>query len=108
MTADQRVEISFDERKNIMAESNTNGNGTEVTTVSAVRPTIHLVLQGKSAVASWLAKFLISSGTNAFLPFWTNIAELDVISILQGAWAAESTCICGSAENVRLLLASVD
>jgi hypothetical protein len=132
-----------------MAKNNANGNGTDVTTVSAVTPTIHLVLQGKggigkSVIASWLAEFLVSrgqpvrcidgdpvnrslsqykalpvekldllsqeglvmrarydgligrfltdgavfvvdSGATAFLPFWTNIVESDVISILRGA-----------------------
>jgi len=58
MTAIQRVEILFDDRKNIMAKSNRNGDGTEVTTVSAIPPTAHLVQQGKggidrSVVDSW-------------------------------------------------------
>ena len=50
-----------------MAKSNTNGNGTDATTASAIPPTIHLVLQGKggigkSVVAGWLAEFLIGHG----------------------------------------------
>jgi hypothetical protein len=50
-----------------MAKSNTNGNGSDAGTISAIPPTIHLVLQGKggigkSVVASWLAEFLVSRG----------------------------------------------
>jgi hypothetical protein len=50
-----------------VAKSNTNGNGSDVDTTSAIPPTIHLVLQGKggigkSVVASWLAEFLVSRG----------------------------------------------
>ena len=50
-----------------MAKSNTNGNGSDVDSIAAIPPTIHLVLQGKggigkSVVASWLAEFLVSRG----------------------------------------------
>jgi hypothetical protein len=50
-----------------MAKNNANGNGTDVTSVAAVTPTIHLVLQGKggvgkSVIASWLAEFLMGRG----------------------------------------------
>jgi len=50
-----------------LAKSNTNGSGSDTTTVSALPPTIHLVLQGKggvgkSVIAGWLSEFLVSRG----------------------------------------------
>lgn len=40
----------------------TNGNANEDAAGTITPPTVHLILQGKGVVASWLAEFLIGRG----------------------------------------------